>query len=300
MERLAFKQREFKQAMATDFRPKLLLSELATFLSVQLLALFVGWRLIAFQVAEFGAVQFQPAKESLISFLIAFGIATALILLFITFIKFKMAYSAFYALLIFIGTETVFSVFFPELVAIILAIAAVAIRFLLPNILTHNITFFLALAGISAQLGTLIPVLAIIPILIVLSVYDVIAVFKTKHMVQLFKGMMQQGVVMGIVIPENPADMVRPMQHAVRTKFHEEDKKQFVMLGGGDIAFPAMFAISALAQYGIASAVAILIGSLIGIVAIHLLFTLGKIRALPALPPIAGFAIAGFLISLLL
>ena len=286
--------------MATDFRPKLLLSELAMFLSIQLIALFVGMRIIAAQVAEFGAVQFQPAKESVFSFLVAFGIATVLILLFITFIKFKMAYSAFYALLIFIGTSTVFSAFFSNIIALVLAVIAVAVRFLLPNILTHNVTFFLALAGVSAQLGTMIPVLAIIPILIVLSIYDYVAVFKTKHMVELFKGMMQQGVVMGIVIPENLADMVRPVQHAVRTKFHKEDKKQFVMLGGGDIAFSAMFAISALAQYGIVSAIAILIGSLFGIVAIHLLFTYGKIRALPALPPIAGFAIAGFLISLLL
>src|SRR3989338_4464175 len=286
--------------MATDFRPKLLLSELAMFLSIQLIALFVGTRIIAAQVAEFGAVQFQPARESVFSFLIAFAIATAMILLFITFIKFKMAYSAFYALLIFIGTSTVFSAFFSDIIAVVLAVVAVAVRFLLPNILTHNVTFFLALAGVSAQLGTMIPVLAIIPILIALSIYDYIAVFKTKHMVQLFKGMMEKGVVMGIVIPENLADMVRPVQHAVRTKFHKEDKKQFVMLGGGDIAFPAMFAISALAQYGIVSAIAILIGSLIGIVAIHLLFTLGKIRALPALPPIAAGAIIGFIISVLI
>ncbi len=286
--------------MAIDFRPKLLLSELATFLSVQLLALFVGWRLIALQVAEFGAVQFQPAGESIFSFLIAFAIATGFIILFITFIKIKFAYNLFFAIILFVGADIVFSVFLSEIVAFILAVAVVAARFWKPNILTHNASLFLALAGVSAQLGTLIPVVAIIVLLIVLSIYDYIAVFKTKHMVALFRGLMERGAVMGIVIPENPLDMVRPMQHAVKTKLHKEDKKQFVMLGGGDIAFPAMFAISALAQYGIGSAIAILIGSLVGIVTIHLLFTLGKIRALPALPPIAGFAIAGFLVSLLI
>ncbi len=282
---------------------KLLASELLLFSAVQLLALFVGFKLIRLEIAQFGAVQFQPAGESILSFLVAFAIATALILIFIKFIKIRFAYSALFAFMIFIGSGVVFSVFVPDLWAIGLAIALVAVRFLLPNVFTHNLAFFLAIAGVSAQLGTLIPVVAVIVLLIVLSVYDYIAVFKTTHMVAMFKEMSAKGALMGIIIPEKISGLGRNVHEAVKSKLERGSSQKaetlsYVMLGGGDLAFPAVFAISALAQYGIVQAVGVLLGSLAGILIIHYLF-LRKARALPALPPIAAGSIAGFVISLI-
>ncbi|MEK6808035.1 MAG: presenilin family intramembrane aspartyl protease [Nanoarchaeota archaeon] len=281
--------------MAVEFRLKLLSAELLTFLAVQLIALFVGWRLVST-----GQVDFQPVGQSIGSFLIAFAIATTLIILFIKFIKFNFAYKGFFALILFVGSSIVFSAFFPEWIAFFLAVGVVAVRFLIPNILTHNLALFLALAGVSAQLGTFLRVPAVIIILIALSIYDVIAVFKTKHMVTMFKSLMDRGAVMGLVIPEKLSDLGRPTHHAVKAKLSKSDKKQFIMLGGGDIAFPAMFAISALAEYGLAQSIGIVAGSLFGIAAIHFLFIFGKVKALPALPPLAICSIAGFLISFLL
>ena len=72
------------------------------------------------------------------------------------------------------------------------------------------------------------------------------------------------------------------------------------MLGGGDLAFPALFAVAALAQFGLIQALGVVIGAIGGIVLIHSLIVQKKFKALPALPPIAAFAILGFLISLLL
>lgn len=283
-------------------RLKLLASELLLFSSVQLLALFVGFKLIKFEIAQFGAVQFQPVGESIISFLVAFAIATALILIFIKFIKLKFAYSALFAFMIFIGAGVVFSVFMPDLLAVGLAVALVAFRFFLPNVFTHNLAFFLAIAGVSAQLGTLIPVVAVIVLLVVLSVYDYVAVFKTTHMVTMFKEMSAKGALMGIIIPENLSGLSVPAHEVVKSKLEKRKSAKaspYVVLGGGDLAFPAVFAISALAQYGLVQALGVLFGSLAGILIIHYLF-LRKAMALPALPPIAACSIIGFLISLFL
>lgn len=283
-------------------RLKLLASELLLFFTVQALALLVGWRLINLEVAQFGAVQFQPAGQSIISFLIAFAVATAAILLFIKFIKIKWAYSVFFAVLIILGAGIVFSVFLPDIIALILAILLVVVRFAFPNVFTHNLAFFLSIAGVSAQLGTFIPVIAVIPIMILLSIYDYIAVFKTTHMVSMFKDMASRGALMGIIIPEKVSGFGHDMRQTIKSKLEAHKHKavsQFIMLGGGDLAFPAVFAISALAQYGLKQSLGVIIGSLAGILIIHYLF-LRKARALPALPPITLGALIGFGISLLL
>ncbi|MBS3065253.1 MAG: hypothetical protein J4451_02000 [DPANN group archaeon] len=287
--------------MATDLRINLLASELAMFLTVQVLALFVGFQFIATKqvnqpqlpatIAE-GAVQLLPL-------LVAIAIATIILILFLKYFKSPASAKLFLALILFVGINIVFDAFFPSLIALILTIFVLSARFLKPNVFTHNLVFFLALAGVGARLGTLIRVELVIGLLIILSIYDYIAVFKTKHMVSMFKDMLQKGIPMGIVIPEHPSHMSRDISEVSTSKLKEKTKKSFMMLGGGDLAFPALFAVSALAQYGLTQALGVVFGSLAGIVIIHWLIVSKKFRALPALPPLAATAILGFLISLL-
>ncbi len=295
----------------------MLFAELGTFLSVQLLALFVGLRMISVlagksfsEVASGGSsealkqlgVTLAP-KESFFSFLIAFAIATTILILVLKFIKKPIMFKGFFAFLLFFGSELVFETFMPTIFAIGLALVFVGVRYLVPNVLMHNIAFFLAIAGVSAQLGITVPVIAVIGLLVVLSIYDYVAVFKTKHMVAMFRGMMAQGAVMGAIIPRSPEMLLYHSGKAVASKLkhrHADGEPAFMMLGGGDLAFPAVFMISALAQYGIVSAIGVLLGSLVGILIIHYLFTVKKFKALPALPPLAVGGIAGFGVSLLL
>ena len=287
--------------MATDFRPKLLLSEISMFLIIQVLALIVGWKLI--QQVELPKPP-ETATELVIQIapmLIALLIATVFMLLFIKYLKGPTSSKLFFALILFVGINIVFSAFLPSLIALILTGFIIAARFMKPNVFIHNIAFFIALAGVGARLGTLLPVLAIIVLLILLSIYDFIAVFKTKHMVTMFKGMLKQGMPMGIVITENPMQFAHDIGKVSATKLRQTKKKlDFIMLGGGDLAFPALFAVAALTQFGLLEALGVIVGAVGGIILIHTLIVKKEFKALPALPPIAAFSILGFLISLLL
>lgn len=287
-----------------DFKPKLLAYEGIMFLSVQLLALITGI-LIKLNTPE---IEPLPPTQAIPWFFAAFGIALLIIVLAIRFLKHR-TFGAFFAFLIFVGTQIVFmsvlsAIFSPEsfialLLSVVLAAAVVGLRFVKPNLITHNAAIFLAVAGVAAQLGTLLPIIAILFILLVLSIYDFIAVFKTKHMVSMFKDMLKKGVPMAIVVPEQAGGFAANVQKVSHQKLRETDKK-VLMLGTGDLAFPALFAVAAYAASGIMVAAAIIIGSMIGLVFNHYLLTIKKYRVIPALPFIALFSVIGYFIAILI
>jgi len=280
----------------SKINPKLLFAELSLFLSVQIIGLLVGFKYFSLQIIEP-----LPVEQSIPTFLITFLIATAFLLILIKFLRGALFFKIMFALLILVGADITFGAFLFEPLAIGLAAVVLAARIAKPNVLTHNVAIFLAVAGVGAQLGLLLTVPAVIVLLVLLSIYDVYAVFKSKHMVKLFKGLLERGATMAMVIPENIKDFGVGMR-TVKTKKlkkHVPDKRKFFMLGTGDAAFPIVFAVAAL-QYSLTSAIAVLIGSLFGILIIHYLISTGKYKALPALPPLAFTTIVAFGISLLL
>jgi presenilin-like A22 family membrane protease len=277
-----------------DFKPKLLAYESLMFLTVQLIALFTG-------IMMLGKPTTPPPMEvssSLIWFFVAFLISFGIILLAIRFLK-KLSFGAFFAFLIFIGAQIVFASFLPLLISIVLAVAIVGLRFWKPNLITHNIAIFLGVAGVAAMLGTLLPVIAILIILFALSIYDFIAVFKTKHMVSMFKDLLKRGVPLAIIVPEQPIAFKENVQKISKAKLRETDKR-VLMLGTGDLAFPALFAVAAFAQSGLIVALAIIAGSIVGLVFNHYLLTIKKFKFIPALPFIALFSAIGYFIAILL
>jgi presenilin-like A22 family membrane protease len=279
----------------TDFKPNLLVSESVMFLIVQFIALFTGIVMIGKPTTP----PSMPVMQGLTWFFFAFIIALAIILLVIKFLK-RVSFNAFFAFIIFVGAYYVFSAFLPVLLGIVLAAAVVGIRFWKPNLITHNIAIFLGVAGVAAVLGNLLPVLAVIVILFALSIYDFIAVFKTKHMVSMFKDMLKKGMPLAIVVPERPVALTQDVTKVSKQKLRETDKK-VLMLGTGDLAFPALFAVSAFKASGsLTVALAIMAGSIIGIVFNHYLLTIKKYKVIPALPFIALFSTIGYFVAILL
>ncbi len=282
-----------------DFKPKLLVSESLMFLTVQFIALFTG-------IAMLGKPTTPPplpVAQGLTWFFAAFMISLAIIILAIRFLK-KISFSAFFAFIIFVGAQIVFAAFLPEstigwLASVTLAVAVVGFRFWKPNLITHNIAIFLGVAGVAAMLGTLLPVIAILVILFALSIYDFIAVFKTKHMVTMFKDLLKKGMPLAIIVPEQSAAMTQDVNKISKQKLKETDKK-VLMLGTGDLAFPALFAVAAFAANGIIASAAIMIGSIVGITFNHYLLTIKKYKVIPALPFIALFSAMGYFIAIFL
>lgn len=270
------------------------LIEAFIFLSAQFLGLFVGYRLASFGYTPPQTMTVTQTVTTILPFIISFSVATVAIILALKYFKGGSIFKGLMAFLIFFGSWVVFSAvlpgYLPELVYISLAALIVLIRLKVPNIFTQNFAMVLAISGIGAMIGSELPVLGVIIMLAILSVYDFIAVFKTKHMISMFKGMFEKGAPFTIIVPSK-------LKHA-KTKVKETKPGggQFLMLGTGDIAFPIILSVSAI-QQGLINSFAAILGALVGLVFVHILLSREIYKAMPALPPIAGFSVLFYLIA---
>jgi presenilin-like A22 family membrane protease len=155
----------------------------------------------------------------------------------------------------------------------------------------------LAIAGIGARIGLILPVDAVIIILIVLSIYDYIAVYKTKHMVKMFKNLISRNVPLSLIVPTKLEGMKAKVDDASPGK-DKKGKRKFMMLGTGDIAFPVIFAVAA-ARHSLFSGIAVIFGAFFGIIAVYSILINSKKGAIPALPPIAACTIIAFILSIM-
>ncbi len=270
------------------FKGKLLFQELVIFGLIQILGLWAGIRL-------FCKVALVEARVTISfwEFVIAFALATLLLILFLKVLKGDLFFRGLFSLVIFLGCFILFNILIPGATAFILAVLVVLLRFVLPRIWSHNLAIVLASAGIGASIGVSFPVAAVLIILFILSLYDYIAVYKVKHMVVMFRELLARKVIFAIIFPERLSAWFVDLKKIKSTA-------GFLFLGTGDIVLPLILAVSSLA-YGLESAVFVLCGSLVGVVVLHTLFTSQPKRMpMPALPPIAMFSVLGFLISLLI
>lgn len=265
----------------------LLLYELVLYSAIQAFGLLVGYRLSRSVVFSQQVVQFTP-----LDFVAAFLIATAFFFIFLKFLKRATFFKILFLFLIVAGSKVAFSAFFNNAISSILTVGVVLLWVALPYVTVHNFVILMTISGISASIGLGLRPGMVIIILAVLSLYDVIAVYKTKHMVTMFNKLLEKGVIMSIVVPKTQA----------ARKGKVKDVRPgggFMLLGTGDIAFPLIFAISAL-SISFKASIFIILGSLVGVAVVNqLLVSQSERRAIPALPPIALFSILGFFASIL-
>lgn len=258
------------------------------FLVAQLLGLWVGASFIheiAIGEMERPSVMTDDPDDPLNALALIGGILffTAVLLVFMFFFKGGFLFRAMEVLVVFTASILVFASFIPS-VAFLFAVYLVALKLLFPsNVLVRNVAATISVAGVGALIGVSLGVIPVLVFLILLSVYDFIAVFKTKHMVTLAKGISNKNLAFTVAIP---------------TKEHQFE------LGTGDLVLPLVFAVSVMASnqglgfpYFVVPALLILAASLIG-----LLFTIGYVKkhvgkALPALPPQAVLMILAWLLT---
>ena len=109
------------------------------------------------------------------------------------------------------------------------------------------------------------------------------------------KSMAESQAILGIIIPKKLPDFKRKIKDV---KLGDE-KRDFLVLGSGDIIFPLILSVSFLPQpQGLIKSGIILFFSLCGLsFGFWLFLKLGQ-KPMPALPPLALFSIIGFLINL--
>ncbi len=118
-------------------------------------------------------------------------------------------------------------------------------------------------------------------LLILISIYDMYAVWKSKHMIKLAKFQSKNNVFAGFYVPYT----IHKWKNAARRKV------KTAILGGGDVAFPLLFAGTVLKEAGIVS---IIISVFATLAVLFLLLKGKKDTFYPAMPFITAGCLIGY------
>jgi len=159
------------------------------------------------------------------------AISTGLILV-IVWLKKVVFWKALFFISVFMTISLALGVFMPTEYAFILAFVLAALKLYKPNLFIHNIAQVLMYSGIAILLVPLFDITWIIAVLIVISIYDIYAVFKSKHMVKMALFQTKSKLFAGLTIPLKRGKKVKG----------KKVKLKSAIIGGGDVAFPLLFA----------------------------------------------------------
>lgn len=255
------------------------------FTSVQILGIYVAKQLISFGLSQpmFGT-DINDVTSAIYLF-ISIMISTAIILILIKFRRTKKLLLLFEAMAIFSTCTIVLTTIFPtnDLLVLLVALAILAWRYThRQSVLFRDFVSLIAVAGAGAYIGISFGLIPILAFIIILAIYDIIAVFYTKHMVEIGKQSVGNNYAFTIAIPT---------------------KKHTFELGNGDLVIPLAVASSIIANgpfmnNGLIAGLC-LTASFVGLLASIYTVSIKKIP-LPALPPQTALIIIVLLIGIFL
>ncbi len=185
-------------------------------------------------------------------------------------------------------------------IVLVLSILATALLYKYPEWYVIDGLGILIGAGIASIFGVSLDVWPVVILLALLAVYDAISVYKTKHMITLAEGVIDQKTPILFVIPK------RRNYSFIKEgigKMSDGGERAAIIIGMGDMIMPAILVISAnvfvigwkLGGFVNLPAIGAIIGSLVGIAVLMHFVMSGKPQA--GLPPLCGGTILGFLVG---
>lgn len=160
-------------------------------------------------------------------------------------------------------------------------------------------------AGAATIFGISLAILPALILLIALAIYDAISVYKTKHMIDLADSVVELRLPILIIIPKKLSYSYL-QQKPLKKQLEEEEERDAMFMGLGDIVLPCVLVISAFkflsndtTYLGIGGnlivAIITMLGSLVGFFILMSFVMKGKPQA--GLPLLNSGAIIGYLIS---
>ena len=230
-----------------------------------------------------------------------FGVVVVmgLILFIIPLSKLRLIFRALFTLMFAWGVFIVIALILPPAVAYPVAIIAGIIWLFWDRIWLHDLLLLITLCGASSVFGFLFSPLTFMIFMLVIAVYDVVAV-RFGFMVWMADKLSESVTMPAFVFSKKIRDWRLPLKN-IRVgdlKKEEPDRREYAILGGGDIGFPLMLTGSVFFASGLASAMLVGVFALMGLMSaflIQLLWLKGK--PMPALPPIAFLSLIGFIIA---
>ena len=184
--------------------------------------------------------------------------------------------------------------------SLILSLAFTALMIVYPEWYIVDVVGILTAAGASALFGISLSILPTILLLVLLAVYDFIAVYKTKHMIQLAEGVMDLKLPILFVLPRK---LSYSYAHSKMQKLEPGREREAYFMGLGDAVMPTVLVVSAQAflvapvigGFINVPALGTAIGTLISYVLLMYFVVKGKPQA--GLPFLCTGAIVGFLLG---
>jgi len=158
-----------------------------------------------------------------------------------------------------------------------------------------NTAAIISSAGVGAIFGFSLGFLPATIFTILLSIYDYIAVFKTRHMVEMARELSTRQLSFAVTAKNVPARKPKETVEAYVERANTEGER--LDLGTGDLSVPAMLSVSAytLGPNGLIYALAVATGSTLALYALLKFVSKEKVF-LPALPPICLGGMIGLLL----
>jgi len=262
----------------------------------------------------------QVANESytFISLFIAIIIGTALVFLIIKYGQILL-WKLWFMASVSVGLFFAFSPFFAwsSVLLILICIIFAYWKIFHYNKYIHTFTEMFVYGGIAAIFVPILNVYSASALIIILAIYDWWMVNKSGHMITMAQSQLSQGMMTGLYVSNSKPQPVQTTQrHATHYKqsAHSEQSPQkkvsgqkqtsknsdaSVMVGGGDITFPLLFAGAAMKYFGtILPGVLIVFGATVGL---YILFSRSKSGTFyPAIPFVGAGAFVGFFLAFLL
>ncbi|PKL60401.1 MAG: hypothetical protein CVV33_02865 [Methanomicrobiales archaeon HGW-Methanomicrobiales-4] len=203
---------------------------------------------------------------------------------------------------------------------LLLAVGATLMLIRYPEWYVVDILGVLLSAGIASIFGISLEPVPVILLLILLAVYDAISVYRTKHMLTLAEGVIENRMPIMVVVPKREGysfirdgigGSIGGNKNEIEGKNsmpgvpEEKKERAAYLMGLGDLIMPAILVVSAavfMPGSGVGAfsipAIATMIGSVAGMAVLLYFVSSGKPQA--GLPPLNGGAIIGFLIGWLI
>jgi len=234
-----------------------------------------------------------------IAYFFAVVVIMALILFIIPLSKLRLVFRVLLSLMFAWGVFIVIALILPLAAAYPLAIIAGVAWLFWARVWLHDLLLLITLSGAGSVFGFLFSPWTFMIFMLIIAVYDVVAV-RFGFMVWMVDKLSESASLPAFVFPKKIRDWRVNLKN-VRVgdlKKEESDRREYSILGGGDIGFPLMLTVSVFFKTDLGSAMLVGVFALIGLMSAFLIQSFWlRGKAMPALPPIALFALIGFLIA---
>lgn len=157
-------------------------------------------------------------------------------------------------------------------------------------------------AGAAAIFGVSVGILPALILLVAFAIYDAIAVYRTKHMLDLADSVLELRLPIMFVMPKHRGYSFLAEKERLKDKLADGKPREAMFLGLGDVVIPGVLVVAAFTSLDAAIAwgpllvaLATLVGTLAGFALLMLFVLRGNPQA--GLPSLNAGAIVGFLLA---